>query len=224
MRRLTGVLAAAAAGLALTGTAALADCTNEVRQGFQRQANLDKVRKDMNLIGEQGPFKMTIEYVKPDRMRQVVTTLAEPDKATETVLVGKVAWGKTPEGWKTLDAATTEQIINFFNSTMAGVPSNIGEFECLGAETIDGQKVRAYRGIEPKKEETPEAAMIKKKSEKAEEAPKNEAARIIYVNVETGLPSRIIFAREGMLDKPIFKEAYSYPEDLKIEAPQDVKN
>ena len=215
--------ALAAVVLATTVSAAHADCTRELHQAFTRQSNSDMVRKEMNLIGEQGPFKMLIEYVKPDRMRQVVTTLIEPDKATETVLVGKEAWGRTPQGWKPLDPSTTEQLINFFKSTLADVPANVGVFECMGAETIEGRKVRAYKGVDEEKPETPEQIEAKKRGETPSEAPKNEAVRVIYLDIETGLPARIIFAREGMLDKPIFKEVYSYPTDLKIEKPTDVK-
>ncbi len=215
--------AVAALALGLTATAAAADCTHEVQQAFVRQSHADRVRKDMNLIGEQGPFKMVVEYVKPDRMRQVVTTLAEPDKPTETVLVGSEAWSKAAEGWQKLDPATTEQLVAFFKSTVGDVPANVGTFECLGAETVEGQKVRAYKGVDEKKPESPEATEAKKRGETVAEAPKNEAVRVIYLDVDSGLPARIVFAREGMLDKPIFKEVYSYPTDLKIEKPESAQ-
>jgi hypothetical protein len=218
VRGATAVLA-----LVLTAGAAAADCSLEVQQAFTRQSNTDMVRKEMNLIGEQGPFTMTVEYQKPNRMRQVVRTLVEPDKPTETVMVEGEAWTKEADGWRKLDASTTEQLTNFFKSTFADVPTNVGQFECMGAETIDGNKVRAYRGIDEKKPETPEQIEAKKRGETPAEAPKNEAVRVIYLNVDSGLPSRIIFAREGMLDKPIFKEVYSYPTDIKIEKPASVK-
>ena len=35
-----------------------------------------------------------------------------------------------------------------------------------------------------------------------------------------GLPMRSIFARADKLDKPIFEATYTYPADLKVEAPQ----
>lgn len=219
---MTFVLRAAAAALvvAASTSAASADCTREVLQAFTRQSNTDMVRKEMNLIGEQGPFTMTIEYVKPDRMRQVVKVLTEPDKPTETILVGKEAWSRTANApWQKLDPATTDQIVGFFKSTFAEAPANVGLFECQGAETVEGQKVRAYKGLEEPKQKTPEQIEAEKKGEKPAEAPKNEAVRVVYLDVSTGLPARIIFAREGMLDKPIFKEVYSYPTDIKIDKP-----
>jgi hypothetical protein len=219
---MTFVLRAAAAALvvAASTTAASADCTREVLQSFTRQSNTDMVRKEMNLIGETGPFTMTIDYLKPDRMRQVVKTLIAPDKPTETILVGSDAWSRTgTDAWQKLDKSTTDQIVSFFKSTFAETPANVGIFECLGAETIEGQKVRAFKGLDEPKQKTPEQIEAEKKGEKPAEAPKNEAVRIVYLDVGTGLPARIIFAREGMLDKPIFKEVYSYPTDIKIEKP-----
>ena len=216
------VLRAAAAALVVgaSASAASADCTREVLQAFTRQSNTDMVRKEMNLIGEQGPFTMTIEYVKPDRMRQVVKVLTEPDKPTETILIGKEAWSRTATNpWQKLDPATTDQIVSFFKSTFAEAPANVGLFEFMGAETEEGQKVRAYKGLEEPKQKTPEQIEAEKKGEKPAETPKNEAVRVVYLDVSTGLPARIIFAREGMLDKPIFKEVYSYPADLKIDKP-----
>lgn len=215
---LTGTFAALA--LLATAGAASADCSNEVLQAFTRQSNSDMVRKEMNLIGEQGPFTMTIEYMKPDRMRQIVKPLTEPEKTTETVLVGTEAWSRPAGGaWTKVDATTTEQIVNFFKSTMAESPKNVGQFECLGAETVEGRKVRAYRGVDEPPQKTPEQIEAEKRGDKVEEPPKNEAVRVIYLDFDTGLPARIIFAREGMLDKPIFKEVYTYPTDLKIEKP-----
>lgn len=219
---MTFALRAAAAALvvAASTTAATADCTREVLQAFTRQSNTDMVRKEMNLIGEEGPFTMTIEYVKPDRMRQVVKTLVAPDKPTETILVGSEAWSRTgTDAWQKVDKTTTDQIVSFFKSTFSETPANIGSFECMGGETIDGQKVRAYKGLDEPKQKTPEQIEAEKRGEKPTEEPKNEAVRVVYLDVASGLPARIIFAREGMLDKPIFKEVYSYPADIKIEKP-----
>lgn len=214
--------ATAALVLAASSTAAFADCTREVMQAFTRQSNSDMVRKEMNLIGEQGPFTMTIEYIRPDRMRQVVKTTTEPDKPTETILVGKEAWTRTASApWQKLDTATTDQIVSFFKSTFSETSGNVGMFECMGGETVEGRKVRAYKGLDEPKQKTPEQIEAEKRGEKPTEAPKNEAVRIIYLDTDTGLPARIIFARDGFIDKPIFKEVYSYPTDLKIDKPAD---
>ncbi len=216
-RRLSA-MAVVLVGLGGASLTAYADCSREVHQAFARQSNSEKVRKEMNLIGEQGPFRMTIEYVKPDRMRQVVTTLTDPDKPVETILIGKEAWSRAGGDWGKVDPDTTAQLIEFFKSTLADIPSNVGRFECMGAETIDGQKVRAYKGLPP---EDP-SGKPKTAAEKEAEA-KNEGVRVVYLDIETGLPARIIFAQAGHLDTPIFREVYAYPETLEIEAPKITK-
>lgn len=198
-----------------------ADCTLEVHQSFVRQSNTEIVRKNMNLFGEDGPMQMTVEYKKPDRMHQTVKTLSQPEKTSETILIGNEAWGKGSEGWTKLDKGTTDQIKTFFQSTFEGLAKDIGNFECMGAEILEGRKVRSYRGKDAPKQEDPEKKDGKKIGD--EEELKNEAVRVVYIDVESGLPSHILLAREGMLDKPIFKEIYSYPTDLKIDPPINAK-
>lgn len=196
-----------------------ADCTLEVQQSFARQSNTEMVRKNMNLFGEDGPMQMTIEYKKPDRMRHTVKTLTQPEKVSETILVGNDAWGKDSEGWKKLDQGTTDQIKTFFRSSLADLAKDIGTFECMGSETLEGRKVRSYRGKDPVKPAPAEEKEVQKKEDEKEL--KNEAVRVVYIDVESGLPSHILLAREGMLDKPIFKEVYTYPTDLSIAPPKD---
>src|SRR3990170_233184 len=78
---------------------------------------------------------------------------------------------------------------------------DVGKFECLGAETVDGKQLRAYRGLD-------EAPNVPGKD--PPQTQKNEAARMFP-------------PRRAMLNKPIFKEVYTYPAELKIEPPANVK-
>jgi hypothetical protein len=209
----------ATAVLLAAGTAgpALADCTSEVAQGISRQSNEKSWRKEANMISEQGPLKMMVEFQKPDRMRQVVTMLIEP-KPVETILVGKSAWTNAGEGWKALGQADTEQLIKFFQTTTGQGVNDVSDFECVGAETIDGKQLRAYKGLPP---EAKGPRIDGKPPQSGDQ--KNEAVRMVYLDPATGLPERSILAQAGKLDKPLFKEVYSYPTDIKIEAPADVK-
>ena len=61
------------------------------------------------------------------------------------------------------------------------------------------------------------------KAKGAENKTKNEAVRMMYLDPKSGLPARSIFARADMLDKPIFKEVYTYPDEIKIEVPANAK-
>ena len=46
---------------------------------------------------------------------------------------------------------------------------------------------------------------------------------MFYVDAMTGLPLRNAIVAPGREDKPLFKTSYSFPLDLKIEAPKDAK-
>lgn len=205
---------AALALLAFAGTAApaFADCSTEVALGVNSQGKQKFIRKETNMISETGPMKMVVEYATPDRMRQVITPLTE-GKPVQSIVVGDKAWTNAGEGWQEAPSGETDQLVQFMIKSIAQVYQEVGKFECMGLETIDGRELRAYRGID-------EAVKPPMPGKEAEKKPKNEAVRVVYLDPKTGLPARSILAREGYLDKPIFKEEYSYPEKIDIEAPK----
>jgi hypothetical protein len=208
-----GLVAAAAIMSVACASPVLADCSTEVALAVQAQGKQKFLRKETQAIGEQGPFKMTIEYGIPDRMRQIVAPLTE-NKPVEAVVVGEKAWTNNGDGWVEAPAQEAEQLVIFMIKSSSQVYQEVGKFECVGAETVDGRQLRAYRGLD----EAP-----KDKSKDADKKPKNEGVRMIYLDPVTGLPARSIFARAGALDKPLFKEVYTYPEDIKIEPPKDAR-
>jgi hypothetical protein len=215
-RHVSASLSTLAAVVALAAPAA-ADCSKEVVMGISLQSEQKSFRKETNMISEQGPIKLMVEYQKPDRMRQVVTLLIDP-KPQETILVGNKAWANTPEGWRQLEQSQTEQLVQFFQKSTQQTSADVGEFECMGAETIDGKKLRAYRGLPPKVVDPKDPAKMKEHTTQ-----KTDAVRMVYIDPDNGLPARTIFARKDFLDKPIFKEVYTYPTDIKIEPPANVK-
>ncbi|HKZ96097.1 MAG TPA: hypothetical protein VJ045_03865 [Hyphomicrobiaceae bacterium] len=211
MRR---VLMGAALLTGLAGaSSARADCSTEVQLAVQAQGKQRFLRKETQLVSEEGPVNMTIEYQIPDRMRQIVSLVADP-KPVETIVVGDKAWSNAGQGWKEVAEPETQQLIQFMIKSSSQIYQDVGKFECLGAETVDGKQLRAYRGLD-------EAPNVPGKD--PPQTQKNEAVRMIYLDAETGLPARSIFARPAMLDKPIFKEVYTYPAELKIEPPANVK-
>lgn len=202
---LAGVIGLAAAG------PALADCSTEVALAVNSQGKQKFLRKETSMITEAGPAKMVVEYQTPDRMRQVLTPLTE-GKPVESIVVGEKAWTNSGDGWKEAPAQEAEQLVQFMIKSIAQVYQEVGKFECIGTETVEGRELRAYRGLD-------EAAKDGKEGAKP---PKNEAVRMVYLDPKTGLPARSILARAGFLDKPIFKEVYTYPDKIEIEAPKDV--
>ncbi len=212
MRRLLNATA-----LLMVGSAAVhADCTDEVASALERQRKSSGFRMQTNMITEQGPVDMTVEYVLPDRMRQIVKSAIDP-VPIETVLVGNYAWShREGEPWTPLNPKLTSDLITQLEETLGDDPGELGEFECLGKKPVDGTEMLAYQG-----ENNPGGPkdLSEKKPPKLPDRP----VRIIYVDPTTGLPMHSIFARANQLDKPIFEATYTYPVDLKIEAPPPPK-
>lgn len=192
--------------------AASADCSKEVADAVKKQAETKMFRKETSMITQNGPAKMTIEVVAPDRMRQVVTLVTDP-KPVETILVGGKAWSRTDGGeWTKLGAEDTGQLFQFFQNTIGRSNADVGKFKCIGIEPVEGVKLRGYLGIEDDKPGLP--------GKNQGTNVKNEAERVIYLDPATGQLVRTIFAQKGKRDKPIFAEVYSYPTDITIDAPK----
>jgi hypothetical protein len=199
---------------ALAAGPALADCSTEVALAVNSQGKQKFIRKESNIITDTGPVKIVVEYHTPDRMHQVATPLTE-NKPVESIVVGDKAWTNNGEGWVLAPAGETDQLIQYMIKSIAQVYQEVGKFECTGLETVDGQELRGYRGIDEPPPGPP--------GKQTEPTMKNEAVRMVYLDPKTGLPARSILARKEFLDKPIFKEVYTYPDKIEIEPPKTVK-
>lgn len=212
MRAKLGPLALALGVLA--AHPALADCSTEVALAVNSQGKQKFIRKETSMITEAGPANMVVEYATPDRMRQVLTPLTE-GKTVQSIVVGDKAWTDNGEGWKEAPSGEADQLVQYMIRSIAQVYQEVGKFECTGLETIDGQEVRGYRGLDEPPPGPP--------GKKTEPTTKNEAVRMVYLDAKTGLPARSILARKGYMDKPLFKEVYTYPDKIEIEPPKDAK-
>lgn len=208
-----GLLAAAALIAATVTSPAFADCSSEVALAINSQGKQKFVRKVTNMITERGPVKMVVEYITPDRMRQVLTPLTE-DKPVESIVVGDKAWTNSGAGWQQSPPAEAEQLVTFMIRSIAQVYQEVGKFECIGTEFIGGKELRGYRGLD---------AGPKDLSKKPQKKTENEAERLVYLDPKTGLPARSMLVRKGNRKVPLFQEVYSYPEDLKIDPPKVAK-
>ena len=93
-------LSVALIAVAVFASPAFADCSKEVQDAVKLQSAAKAFRKETNMITQNGPAKMTIEVVAPDRMRQVVTLVVNP-KPVESILIGGKAWANAGDGvWK----------------------------------------------------------------------------------------------------------------------------
>jgi hypothetical protein len=209
MQRLLTALAL----IIVAGPAAHAACKDEVASALERQRKTSGFRMQTKMLSEQGLVNMQVDYMLPDRMRQVITSTTEP-KPVETVVIGRDAWSRLEgEQWRPLHPQIADALAAQMQETLGDDPGTLGDFACLGKQPVADKNLLAYQGenVEPgPKDLSPGQA------EKLPDRP----VRVIYVDPTTGLPMRSIFARADKLDKPIFEAIYSYPTDIKVDAPQ----
>lgn len=182
-------------------------CSDEVAAALRKLRNSSWFSMSSSMITENGPSTMVVDYILPDRMHQKVTnTLTK--KSSEIILVGAQAWSRQDEGiWKALPANVAGQLQRQLDETVLQQQNDVGAYICNGRIKLDGRDVMSY-----KLESTPEKGQTFK----------NQTYRMFYVDVLTGLPVSNALLVPGRDDKPIFKTAYTFPLDLKIEPPQDV--
>ncbi len=203
--------------LIAAGSAAHAACKEEVASALERQRHTSGFRMKTKMLSEQGLVNMTVDYVLPNRMRQVITSTVEP-KPVETVVIGRDAWSRMEgEPWRPLHPQVADALAAQMQETLGETPEGeLGEFECLGKQPVDGQSYLAYRG------ENDEPGKKKDLEKAAPDKPKlpDRPVRVIFVDPTTGLPVRSVFGRADQLERPIFEAIYTYPADIKVDTPQ----
>lgn len=192
---------------ALWPVSAFAACKDEVAAAFEKQRKLSGFRMETNMVSEEGPVKMTVDYLLPDRMHQTVVTVTTK-KQTETILVGNKAWTTTGNGWTELPAEAVAEIVEQVKATVVNPPKEIADYGCAGKMPFEGEQYFAYK-----------ASASGEKANAKDASNATGPSRYFYVDPTTGLPAASVFALPGREDKPFFKTVYSYPVDLKIEPP-----
>jgi hypothetical protein len=183
-------------------------CADEVAAALKKLRNSSWFRMDTQMITENGPTSMQIDYVLPDRMHQTVT-LKLTNKTTELVLVGDQAWSKQDEsgGWRPVPQQIAAQLREQMDDTVVKQQTDVGNYACKGRTKIDGRDVLSYK--------------LENEPEKGSTAAQSQAFRMFYVDALTGLPTGNALLVPGHEDKPVFKATYSFPIDMKIEPPKD---
>jgi hypothetical protein len=209
MRR---IVTAVAVCIAMTGTA-YGDCKEDITAALAKQRNLSMFRMDSVMLTSEGRIHMVIDYLLPDRMRQVIGPVDDP-KPVETVLIGKKAWSRQDGDWTPVHPKIAGQLVDQMQQTVGDdEEGRQPDFECLGKVQFEGRELLAYQG----ENEDPGA-----KNVRAKDKPKlpDRPVRVIYVDPVTGLPARSVFGRANRLDTPIFEAKYTYPVDIEIKMPK----
>jgi hypothetical protein len=183
-------------------------CSDEVSAALQKLRKSSWFRMNTHMLTENGPSEMQIDYVLPDRMHQTVNAKLT-NKTTELILVGDQAWSKQDEtGWKPLPPKVAGQIKGQMQESVVTQQTDVGSYACKGRTQFEGRDVLSYR--------------LDSEPEKGSTAAPNQAYRMFYVDALTGLPVSNTLLAPGHEDKPIFKTTYTFPVDMKIDAPKDV--
>lgn len=193
--------------LLLSATGAVAGCREDVLAAFEKQRAAGQIRMETAMVSEQGPVSMTVDYIQPDRMHQRVTNKLT-QQTRETVLVGPRAWvSEDGTTWKELSVEQAAEVAEGVRGSIGAPPTDLVTFDCLGRTMIDGKPYLGYSVDEAKGKPIPGQPV------------KDPPVRILFVDPETGLPARTIVALPDRIEKPFFRADYTYPKDLKIEAP-----
>ncbi len=183
-------------------------CRDEVAAALKKLRNASWFRMDTTMLTEKGFTDMQVDYVLPDRMHQKVTVPAINEKS-EVILVGDKAWSKQGEGdWVEITAELTQNIKGQMQEQVVAHQEEIGNYSCKGRTNLDGRDVMSYK--------------LEEELRKDSATPRNDAFRMFYVDAVTGFPVSNAIVVEGRDGKPIFKTNFSFPIDMKIEAPAKV--
>ena len=183
-------------------------CRDEVSAALQKLRKSSWFRMESNMLTENGPATMAVDYVLPDKMHQLTTVVATK-QTTEMILMGKQAWQNGGNGWVVVPETQALEYVAQMHENVIEQQVDVGNYACKGRMKVEGRDVMGYK--------------LEDEPAKDSQAPRNEAFRMFYVDATTGLPYSNELVTPGREGKPFFKTSYSFPIDLKIEAPKDVK-
>lgn len=184
-------------------------CRDQVAAALSKLRKSSWFRMTTQMLSEQGPMSMVVDYVLPDRMHQTLTRKLNGE-SSEVILVGMHAWANQGKGWTSLPYNIANDLRAQMYDNVIAEQADVGEYTCVGKATVDGREALSYKLVEAP---DPEA-----------KTPRNEAYRMFYVDAMTGLPVSTEILAPGREKAPIFKAVYSYPLDIKIDPPKGVIN
>lgn len=177
-------------------------CRAELEAAFVKQAAAQKLRTVItNPIhgGVSGTIERTIDAVRPDKIYSRVTSSAEEGIA-ETVVIGTHAWSNSGMGWDEVKP-NIATVMSLDVAEMMKPQKVAADFACLGKVAYEGKDYVGYRGAPGKGEDG------------------TDLETTVYVDATTGLPAYNIIAPAGGKGAHLLKAAYSYTDDIVVEAP-----
>jgi hypothetical protein len=206
-------------------TEASAECRDEVAAAFARLRNSGRpYRKEVTwVISDQQTAHATVEFLPPDRMREITSNGVPGYGAFETIRVGQRAWTKMglwPWSWREWDPASMPTASEERDHP---IPAD-AVFECLGRVAYRGT---AYLGYQTRFDRViltvtlPNGASSEAQQQellrKLQDMPRE--WRTVFVDPERMLPVYDLVAQENQLDSPRRQVQYSYPNRIRIALP-----
>jgi hypothetical protein len=205
MRRATlAVISFLSIGVPVGSVMAAEDCSKDVVTAIQKQRASKAFRIETTQPTAEGPVKMTVDYLPPDRMLQTVVGDHMPGEQ-QTMLVGDRAFAGSSGAYEELLPHFTQSIVGEMKRSIGPV-EGMADFACAVKETFEGKELLAYRAIDKAAPAGTSAADL--------------LARTIYVDPTSGLPAFNVVAKGSGKGEVVMKVSYSYPTDIVIEAPQ----
>ena len=210
MRRVTlAPLLCVIAALPASVPAGAEDCTQAVQAAFEKQRLSPAYRVLSKQPWQQGEVETTTEFQRPDRMYNKIIVPGEP-APIETIAIGRWAWASHGSGYQELQPQFAQSVTFDVNAALNTPVAAPETFTCLGQVARDGRDVLGYQSeakASPGKPAGPDNPML---------------ARTVFVDPATGLPVLNIVGEPKPDAAAIVSAAYSYPADIKIEAPDAI--
>jgi hypothetical protein len=186
-----------------------ADCAGEVQAAFEKQRTQPAFRVNAKQPSPRGEVSSQTDFQQPDRMYSKVEVPGEPG-ALETIAIGRWAWASHGRGFQELQPQFA-QSVTFDVTAKLTTPAKVtGTYNCLGTVKRDSRDLVGYRN-DPKpaddKPVSPDNPLI---------------VRTVYVDPANGLPVLETLSESKADAAALVSVAYTYPSDIKIEAPDAI--
>lgn len=177
------------------------DCRKAVETSFNKQRQSKAYRVEVTNPANNDGAEQVFEYLPPLTMYRKITAPGLP-QPMESIGFGNRAWMMEGAGWLEMQPHFAESHKQHLMDLFGAPVSIKTDYTCLGDAAFEGKSYKAYQ-TQPEKGD--DGVML---------------VRTVYVDGATGLPTFNIVGTLSGDKPPLVREAYSYPEDIKIDIPE----
>jgi hypothetical protein len=191
-----------------------AHCQDEVMAAIKRleTPGLPHRKETVRVYNGQAEFRMTYEFLPPDR-RRYITYNSDRSDTSETIDIGERTWSRQRnEGWSEVKAKVV--IVR---------DTKDKTFACLGPVEVNG---KTYVGYRARAVESFLLDVVRPGSQKARQEDlvairhMPQPWRTVLLEPSSLLPAYDLLAQENPFDSPNMRRVhYTYPDDIRIEPP-----